>query len=402
MEEAQYQLENILSQLESTVATKNGFSKRRIANKFSLGSPRSALTKSTENEPYVHVFNFENEEGFAIMSGDIGIPPLVALTSKGSISPNDTIDNPGLIIFLTNFADTCDGFELKEILPIVEPGLIILGECNIITYDKAHGKCTVKWGQDTPYNNYCPKDNGHSTKAGCAATAIAQLMSIYEWPESYNGYTFDWDIMNRHICSNRIERYEPAYDNIARLFQQLGTKDNLNTDYGINESPSSLYNIPSTLSNFGFSESGIIENYSTNNVVTELMDGNDMLFYGCSEATSKEAIDLHPFDLNLASNAYVYTNGHIWLAHGLLEARQEYLIVNEKNEIVDRFELSAWYPLCNFGWNGSADGYYLSGIFDTSDGPGYTERSINGTNSGAYGEDGNYQFNQKVITNIRK
>ena len=38
------------------------------------------------------------------------------------------------------------------------------------------------WGQDSPYNIYCPVINGKRCPTGCVATALAQLMRYHQWP----------------------------------------------------------------------------------------------------------------------------------------------------------------------------------------------------------------------------
>ena len=43
------------------------------------------------------------------------------------------------------------------------------------------------WGQDSPYNLCCPKINNYPSKTGCMATAMAQVMRYYHWPEHGTG-----------------------------------------------------------------------------------------------------------------------------------------------------------------------------------------------------------------------
>lgn len=64
-----------------------------------------------------------------------------------------------------------------------------------------------------------------------------------------------------------------------------------------------------------------------------------------------------------------YVDGHAWLIDGL---RGEYVH-------------------CNFGWNGVCDGFYLSGVFDTTKGP----TSTVGPNEGGISQY-NYQYKQKI------
>lgn len=78
------------------------------------------------------------------------------------------------------------------------------------------------------------------------------------------------------------------------------------------------------------------------------------------------------------------------------------------NELVRQKEEVVWYPLCNFGWNGLSDGYYLSGAFDTHKGPAY---EWNGPNTRSKTENethenegtaGNFQYKMTAVIGIRK
>jgi hypothetical protein len=66
----------------------------------------------------------------------------------------------------------------------VEPrhfaGTALSGE----TMDEGEVLIETDWDQGSPYNNFCPKYNGVSTRAGCVAIAMAQIMRYHEWPPS--------------------------------------------------------------------------------------------------------------------------------------------------------------------------------------------------------------------------
>jgi hypothetical protein len=44
-----------------------------------------------------------------------------------------------------------------------------------------------KWGQSAPYNNLCPTANGQRALVGCVATAMAQIMRYWRYPQQGNG-----------------------------------------------------------------------------------------------------------------------------------------------------------------------------------------------------------------------
>lgn len=83
LEDAKTELEDIL--IDLTMFTRSEQSDERIVEyAYSVGAPLS--TKAEDDiEPYLHIFNFEEDQGFAIMSGDERVAHLLALTFKGGI-----------------------------------------------------------------------------------------------------------------------------------------------------------------------------------------------------------------------------------------------------------------------------------------------------------------------------
>lgn len=399
----------LLLDLES-VSTRSGdeIRPRKIVSRYSMGAPISTRAIG-DITPYVHVFNFEDNQGFAIMSGDDRVNPLLALTFNGELTPDTEIDNPGMIVFLANmekkymeeirkYDETLDGDTSLEYR-------VVYGPWKTWYYGMYGGNCNVQWGQHVPYNMHCPLKNGLRTLTGCVATAVAQLMSVYQYPESYEGYSFDWSEMNKHI-STRYS-YTPAHEQIARLMQQLGLSKNLDMNYGLPSeggSGANPKNIPKTLRNFGFSKGGSLSSYETDRVVAELKYGYHVLIGGYESRT----LHKNKFLGITTSTYYTYSGGHRWLAHGLLQRVRTISKYNSSNELISEKEVSMWYPLCNFGWNGYGDGYYLSGAFDTNKG---AEEEWNGPrlrsssdkeNPESEGSPNNFQYNMTVVTGIRK
>jgi PKD repeat protein len=53
---------------------------------------------------------------------------------------------------------------------------------------------TISWNQQPPYNNFCPWGDGGRCVVGCVATAAAQIMAYYRWPEAgYGSSTYYWN-----------------------------------------------------------------------------------------------------------------------------------------------------------------------------------------------------------------
>ena len=368
MDEAESMLLEIMDRMEAV--SDGGSARRTISGRYSMSF--SDATKSGDEAPVVHVFNFEGESGFAIMSGDKRITPLLAYTFKGSLEAGDSIDNPGLAIYMSKLNNYISGLTLDTLGSgqVIDPGGLIYGDVDVT--EMVSGYCPVKWNQFYPYNYLCPVDSASGRKCltGCTATAVAQLMACYRYPESYNGYIFDWDSMIE--ASNTYEppvappvygdpedpidigdndstkppifagsvMYEPEPDSamlqVARLMQQLGLPENLNSFYTPYATYTSSSAVGTTLKNFGFSESEVIDFIE---LLNELRSG----YYCIVHAEGYEGDDL--------------VSSHCWLLHGLMTVKY-YNVFNE-----------TYYFLCNFGWGGLADGYYLAEVFNMDEGP---------------------------------
>ena len=385
IEQARQDLLGLLADIDSERSRSYGKLPRTIkeAHSFKFGDNESR----SEETPNYYVFNFDNNQGYAIMSGDERMPSLIALTDSGSFNENDSFDNPGLDIF---YAKLDTG---KIVITPIEPGgdgCINWGDSTYLHYMdwentvyKDNGYCSVKWGQDFPYNTYTFTNDGKYAKTGCVATAVAQLMAVYKFPETYSGYNFLWDEMiwspYADMCTAR------SRDMIAYLMQLLGAPYNLSTTYGVTESNAPLVNVNRTLTHFGYSNGGTIGTYSTNNIESEISTGNPVLVYGNDKEND--------------------SNGHLWLVHGFLVRKRivETRDLKTKKTISTTTEIHK-YVLCNWGYEGIHDGYYLSGLFDLKKGPEFKDdMSHPGLDSGAASNDNmNYKYDLMTITGIRK
>lgn len=92
--------------------------------------------------------------------------------------------------------------------------------------------------------------------------------------------------------------------------------------------------------------------------------------------------------------------GHTWLAHGLLGATREVKLYNGLGKLMSIRNETQWYILCNWGWTGKDDGYYLSGVFDATSGTGRLNNEDTRTENVGGGKD--FIYNLSMIYGIRK
>ena len=69
----------------------------------------------------------------------------------------------------------------------------------------------AEWGQDAPYNLYCPKDNNDKRCAtGCVATAMAMAMNYFKYPDAGTG-------MGWYSVTTEVEGAKPDIDTIYNV-----------------------------------------------------------------------------------------------------------------------------------------------------------------------------------------
>ena len=152
-----------------------------------------------------YVFNVTNGEGFVIVAGDDCVRPILAYSTTGQYDPNDVADG---------FRYTLDGYR-EEIQYVRENNLDatpdIIAEWHSVakngSLNRGHRAqavvgplCQTQWNQNYPWNNQCPETtpdtlgNGGYVFAGCAATAMGQIMKYWDWPAVGNGsHTYNPD-----------------------------------------------------------------------------------------------------------------------------------------------------------------------------------------------------------------
>lgn len=187
-------------------------------------------TDRTESINTVYVFGRGDNGGFVVVAADDVVPnPLLGYADSGKFDASDL--PPALEWWLGEYSaeisalasgsdvsqtDGEDADTRASIAPIVK----------------------TTWNQTTPYNNYCPVVQGVRCPSGCVATAMAQVMSVYKYPDtgqgehSYTPYdvgtplsldfastTFEWDKM---LDSYDASSPEDAEEAVANLMYALG------------------------------------------------------------------------------------------------------------------------------------------------------------------------------------
>ncbi|MDR0891123.1 MAG: C10 family peptidase [Mediterranea sp.] len=409
--EALQTLQKTLAEMEkSTEGTRAPYKEKKIVSHYTLGQPTgTTLTRSANGEvgsPYVHIFNFEDNEGFAILSGDKRTAPIFAITDTGTLPEGGVVDNPGLAVFLANAEDSYNfsiaNYNNKATTRTLATDTVYSNWRLFIR--KTKGLSFNDWGQGFPYNDLAPVIDGQKAYTGCVATATAIIMAFYEYPSSNDGYTYNWSDMVNQMqypidtdCSNPATRAQ-----IARLFQQISISKNLDISFGIGADGSGTQSsyIPRTLRNFGYSNGGSYGGYNETTITNELMSGYIAAVSGYAAKTVKKK----KFLGITISTRTTYSRGHTWVLDALMKRERTRTILNNNTTISSDTE-TEYLVHCNWGWDGKDNGYYYSGAFNATENEDYIPigRIDNDGPKWTRSDDAfNFQYKINAITGIRK
>lgn len=165
-----------------------------------LGIPDEAVSlvyecKENSNRPVYYIYNMNGNEGFVIVSAEDLVQPILAYSNSGSYSPAQV--PPSVAFWLK-------GYE-KQILSVREKNTSTTAEVarqwsvyfNNETPANSQARmhtvnplCQTKWNQAPNENGMCPFDQQYNEHCvtGCPATAMAQIMKYWAYPEQGTGF----------------------------------------------------------------------------------------------------------------------------------------------------------------------------------------------------------------------
>ncbi|MDE6443447.1 MAG: thiol protease/hemagglutinin PrtT, partial [Muribaculaceae bacterium] len=226
----------------------------------------------------------------------------------------------------------------------------------------------TRWNQDAPYNGMTPLVNGKHCVTGCVATAMAQVMKFWNYPEigkgegtctvtGSNGTTkesmmldeqkFDWSNMLDVYTSSATTAQKDA---VAYLMKSCGYSVEMNyTSY--ESGAASLFVARALISNFGY---------------------NSNIQYCARDYYTPEEWDNMVYEELYSGRPIVYSGQSTIGGHSF---------------VCDGYSGDGYYHF-NWGWGGMSDGYFLLNALD----PGSLGIGANG---------GGYNFYQDIVRGIQ-
>jgi hypothetical protein len=322
---------------------KTGIEKTNLKNSHALKEVTEVSLVKENNVPYFYVINYLSTGGFIILSADRNIAPILAYSETGFFDINsEEVTDTGLSDWLKSTKNYIADCKNKK---IVASKIIAEQWQNLTTFDIKQNKpndllqvlsirdepcyswyelsplLTTKWGQDCGYNDYTPYcSNGYCgrMKTGCVATAMAQILKYYNYPNTFSyTYTYNW---NYSLMPNSVNTYgaSPA---TAQLMKDLG--DIVSMNYGCTLSGANIQLMVSAFISMGYQTN--FAPYNKASTISAIENGKPVCLTGIN-----------------SSNSQV----HIWIADGY---KKLFLCSGTSN--LD-------YLHMNWGYGGNSDGWY--------------------------------------------
>lgn len=295
-----------------------------------LSGLRLSMTQLTPaGQPALYVFRHNDNRGYLVVSADDAVSPLLGYSDNGEIPERIP---PAMQWWLEEYAAQIEYASNHKAISLPRNAQESSGRKAI------EPMILTRWNQDKPFNSQCPRYGASETYTGCVATAMAQVMKYWEYPErgqnsvSYNASTigrrltldfseqpFDWD--------NMLPAYTGSYtqqqtDAVSYLMKACGYSVKMN--YGTDSSGALSMNIPAALTRFF--------NYDPN------INYQLRAYYGAYEWEEMMYDNLLNVGPVICGGTSAIGGGHSFVCDG--------------------YDGEGYFHF-NWGWSGMSDGYFL-------------------------------------------
>ncbi len=300
-----------IAMIEGPAASR--FGSRRRFDKGAVKAVTSPLSRSGVSDTLLYVFNFDNNQGYAIVAAPRVAEGLIAVTESGRYDPVHGTGNPGADMFIESAA-----IQLDSIIKVIDPDNPFPGGgggntgggddqkaqyrnvIDTVAKTRVYPRLgTLSWGNGYPEGRYCP-----NKIAGSASVAAAMAMSYFEYPTTIKleqpgrtnvMYDFDWSVMKIHQKSYKDELYnlvydkcgsEEAHEKLGVLCYEIGYRANTRYETQYTRSSTTVNNLYSAMQNLSFSL-GEIKDLESSSFFVQVPDKT--LYIMCGEDSNKIA-----------------------------------------------------------------------------------------------------------------
>ncbi|MBO4281651.1 MAG: C10 family peptidase, partial [Bacteroidales bacterium] len=301
-------------------------------------------TEQADNEAVFYIFN--GDDAFVVVSAESGCEAVLAYSLNHAFDSENTA--PAMEMWLQSYK--------RQIIAARQNGKAATQR----TATRQSGvSAEVKpllfshWDQGTPYNYFCPKDDKGKNErcvTGCVATAMAQLMYYFRWPESGTGsYSYTHDTYGSLSADFGNSRYP-----FAHMCDQPGQ---------INSAASLLTHHCGVAVDmvYGPGSSGMYNHKAAYALRTyfKYLPETRYIFRD-SNGMAHDSLHPEPYPLNWDSVIIAHLERRIPLYY----AGWSKPWTNGHGFVCDGYQKDSsgnCYFHFNFGWSGHSDGYFLTG-----------------------------------------
>lgn len=321
---------------------------------------RAVVDATPQRFTECYLFVGADGKGFVLVSADNCVRPVLGYSPDGTFDTDNMPDH---------VASWIDGYRL-EIASVIAthraPSPKVTEEWKRWSKGIHASKegsvaplMTSVWNQSAPYNMYCPYNNTYfeQTVTGCVATAMAQIMRYWQWPDvGYGVHTYEWppygtlgaDFGSTYYNWNLMpDTLKPTCsslekDAVATLMLHAGVAVNM------------MYGTPSTGGSAAYS-------YSAGN-----------FDFACAENAYKTYFRYNPMLVSRHKDAYSEAEWET-LMHAELDAGRpvQYAAMQSGGGghafVIDGYDNMGMYHV-NWGWGGHCDGWYTIDSLAPADG----------------------------------
>ena len=352
-----------------------------------FGSNLGNLSDRSEM-PAVYVVNYENDEGYAILSANSNIADqIIAVTEKGtidssfSISSNEDSGNEAIIDeeFRSLVKALLIGYIARDGIEGNRGGVDtgFTPDDGTMPPDPEPPQPTLYnigplfpnwWDQHSPFNTYCYNYLDNQVSTGCLPLALSMSLTHYcnesGMTLSSGEHYYDFEEMSLVWLRDGLSiNYgsSTGIDDVALFISENGSMIGA---YGYGLHPT-MMSTASFLNNIGFDSVSVHSGYDQSDIIIMLQSDKPIIISGFPSALA--------------------LTGHAWIIDGIMQ-------YTENNHVVSLVH-------CNWGQGGTANGYYTSGVFTPMDGAISYDNNYD-ANIGNYSNtlDENYQHRIKYIT----
>lgn len=307
-----------------------------------------AITRRTaalQNVAY-YVFNDKSNHRFVIVSGDKRQHEVLGISDNSEFEVNNI--PCGLMTFLKLYGEEYQYIQTNDYTMSDEATQG--NRASDVSEESMQGRratsvsplIKTKWDQSPVYNEQCPSVKGVKCVTGCVATAMAQVMNYYQYPERGDGIVkllpgknnfssvsldlsekaFDWKSLEN--ATKITSASSAAGKAVAYLMKACGYA--VKMDYGTSSQSGSSANpsqiVPAMVYNFGYSSDMVFGSKAENSLTT------------WENEIQNELVKKHPIMYGGQGD----NGGHRFILDGYDASTKKYHF--------------------NWGWSGQNDGYF--------------------------------------------